>query len=400
MTEISQKPGTSRVPRTDGQGKEITSPAHGKLSRRTALRGAGVGATSFLIVRSLSPLSYAQAAASPSAIDAAIAYAQAHLPNSNAQIIKAAAKEGSLALTLQALGDDAYQAMIKKFNERYPFIRVSFTSQGAVPLLGKFNAENASHRGIGDCFLLSSPHDGDVSRQNGAVSQFKISQDSAFPAAAKSSGYWYGWQLEFATTVFRLGALSSEELRLIRSYQGLADPRFKGRLGAANVTTGTSAAQCYHLLHHTDQRVWKGLAANKPMIKPGSPLLLDGLLRGEYDVALFMGESTAANAARGGAPVGFVISSPAVTGYVTSVIAAAAPHPNAAKLWQDWALSKEGQDLWPTVSAAYSARTDVKTGPWYAAQPWFYNGSHVEIDWNDFSAQKNNVIAQFNAAFK
>lgn len=372
------------------------------VSRRTVLRRAAAGAGSLLVARNCSSLSYAKAipGPGPNSLAAAISYAQAHLPNSTPQIINAAAKEGNLALTLQALGDDAYRAMIEKFNERYPFIKVNFTSQGAVPLLGRFNAENAAHHGIGDCFLLSSPHDGDVSQRAGALGQFKISEDAAFPSPTKSSGYWYGWQQEFATTVFRLGALNAEELQLIQSYSGLANPRFKGRLGAANVTTGTSAAQCYYLLHRTDPKIWKGVAANKPVVKPGSPLLLDGLLRGEYDIALFMGQSTAANAAKTGAPIGFLYSSPAVVGYIASVVSAAAPHPNAARLWQDWALSREGQELWPSVSAAYSVRNDVKAAPWYAREPWFHNGTHVNIDWNDFSSRKNFVVEQFNAAFK
>ena len=369
-----------------------------KSSRRAVLQRGGLAVSSFLVAQSLSRRSYAQVL--PGAVDAASAYARTHLPQSTPEIIRSAAKEGNLSLALQVLGDEAYQAMIRKFNERYPFIKVVFTSQGAVPLLGRFNAENASHHGVGDCFLLSSPHDAEVARRNAALSQFRISQDAAFPSAAKFSGYWYGWQQEIATTVFRRGALNPDELRLIQSYQGLADPRFKGRLGAANVTTGTSAVQCYQLQNHVDPRIWKGLAANKPMIKPGSPLLLDGLLRGEYDVALFMGESTAANAAKSGAPVGFLFSAPAVQGYVASVISAAAPHPNAAKLWQDWALSKEGQEHWLTVSAGYSPRSDLQAGPWYARQPWFYNGKHIDIDWNDFAAKKNDVVAQFNAAFK
>ena len=365
------------------------------LSRRKALGWAGMGAGLVL-----APGLIDRAGAAPGDVDAAIAYAKANLPNSPPNIIRAAAGEGRLTLTLQQFGDDAYRAMIGKFRERYPFIDVAFTAQSAIPLTGKFSAEIASRRGIGDCFLLSTPHDGDVNAKRGALTRFKISEDAAFPAAAKSSGFWYGWQQEFATTVFRQGALNGEEMRLIRSYQGLTHPRFKGRLGFSNVTNGTAGAQCYYLHNHADPKIWNGLAANNPIVKSSSPPLLDGLLSGEYDVALFMGESTAANAAKSGAPVGFVFTGPAVAGHVASVISAVAPHPNAGRLWQDWALSREGQELWPRVSGAYSARADVKARPWYAGQPWFFKGAAVDIDWADFTTRKGTVITAFNAAFK
>ena len=229
-----------------------------------------------------------------------------------------------------------------------------------------------------------------------------ISQDAAFPAPAKHNGYWYAWRCDFPATAYRTNTLSQEEQALVRHYEGLADQRFKNRLGIVTVENSATSAVCYTLLTQADPKVWQGLVDNKPRVKPSSAALLNGLLAGEYDVALFGGMMPNTEAARQGAPVEFGISDPYPALYLPAGISALAPHPNAARLWQDWVMSVEGQRAWMEVSGAATAMNGVGDKAWVEKQPWFFKDAtkQIDLDWDDFSQRLPEVVSRFKKDMK
>jgi ABC-type Fe3+ transport system substrate-binding protein len=366
---------------------------NGNLSRRSVLRMAALGAGSSLLAGGLPRVAHAQA---PGDVAKAIEWAKANLPKSTPEIITAAAKEGKLTLTLQQFGDDETQtAMIKKFREHYPFIEVSYTQQNGAQIVNKFTAEMRAKRGVSDYLMLPS----DVTQIDkyiaaGAFSDFTISQDSAFPDGTKRSGVWYPWLRQTNVTVYRKDAVTKEEKELLRTYKGLGDPRFKGKLGIIAAATSNGLTGSYIL--QKDPAIWNALVANKPIVKPSSGPLIDGLLAGEFNVALMSGYPTAALAAKNGAPLEFVISTPSPVLFAPGVISSLAPNPNAAKLWQDWGMSKEGQDLWVNLLGVPSVRSDVSQ-PWSEKQPWFFDdkAANKPMDWADFVKKSPEVLAKF-----
>jgi iron(III) transport system substrate-binding protein len=338
-------------------------------------------------------------------VDDAINWAAPNLPNSTPDIIKAAGKEGHLTLTMLNQGGNlgVLDGLIAAFNKRYPFIRVEFTAQSTLQLLNKFRAELAAGRGTTD-YLNFPPNlktTTSLERQ-GAILPFVISQDAAFPAHAKHNGFWYAWRCDYPATAYRKGALSAGERALVRHYDGLSDPRFKNRLGIVTVENSATSAVCYTLLTRADPKIWQGLVDNRPRVKSSSSALLDGLLAGEYDIALFGGMMPNTEAARQGAPVEFGVSDPYPALYLPAGISALAPHPNAAKLWQDWVMSAEGQHSWMEVSGAASARNGVGEKAWVEKQPWFFKDAsrQIDLDWDDFDRKLPEVVGRFNKDMK
>jgi iron(III) transport system substrate-binding protein len=318
-------------------------------------------------------------------------------------IQQAAAKEGALTLLLQTnVSAETIGTIIKKFNAHYPAIHVGFTIQNTVQVMNRFTAEVSAKRGISDCVVLPSVL---TETENyvaaGALAHYVSSQDPDFPNEAKRSGFWYAWTRECAVTVYRQGSLSDEEKKLLRTYKGLGDPRFKNRLGINGITNSVAATAAYVLLNQPDTSLWRGLVANAPRVKTSTPALINGLLSGEYDVGLFAAWGSTTTPARAGAPIEFGNTALTPVLYVPGGISALAPHPNAARLWQDWILSREGQDLWATVVGSNSARQDV-VKPWARQQPWFFEspGTHKPIDWADFSRKEKQVVAKFKKDFQ
>ena len=313
-------------------------------------------------------------------------------------ILDGAAKEGRLTLLMQtSTTNETLGGMIKAFNRRYPFVKVDYTLQNTVQIMNRFSAELAAKKGISDVILFPADlKEINTYAASGALAKYVVSEDAAFPNGAKKSGQWYALASDRAVTTYRKGALSDDEKKLIRTYKGLGHPRFKGRLGINGVTNSLSVTAAYALQNNPDKSLWQGLAANKPLVKPASPPLMDGLLSGECDIALFLSSATSTAQARGGAPIEFGQTALSPTLYVPTAISVLAPHPNAARLWQDWVTSKDGQSQWVDLVGHSSARSDVAK-PWSYRQPWFFDtpNAHPAIDWSDFTAKQGQVVARF-----
>ncbi|WP_417725685.1 ABC transporter substrate-binding protein [Salipiger sp.] len=374
----------------------MTKTTSKDITRRSALGyfGIGVGAT---MLSAMPGLSRAQAAAT---VEEAVEWARLNLPNSTPDIVNGAAKEGRLVLTMQRFLDDTAMArLIDAFKAHYPFLDVEYTLQNSSGFTKKFTAEVSSGKGISDYLQLPSDlkESGGYITQ-GAIAEFVVSQDAAFPEIAKRSGTWYAWLRQHSTTVYRKDALTDEEKQLVRSYEGLGDPRFKGRLGINNISTSVVSAGSYVLQKHSDPGIWEGIVANEPMVRGSSSQLMEGLLSGGYDISLMSGFPTAVGAALSGAPIEFGVSIRSPVLYAPGAVSALAPNPNAARLFQDWAMSQEGQNLWVELTGTISSRDDVAKA-WCQQQPWFFDdpSTHVALDWDDFSEKNQAVVDKYQA---
>lgn len=332
----------------------------------------------------------------------AISWAAESLPKLTSDIVQGAAKEGTVNLQLLLYGEDAYKKMFEAFNKRFPFIEIEYNLQNQSDLEKKFAAEQSAKRGVGDIFILGGPDEMPEFIKDGMIRKFEISQDDAFPAGAKQTGYWYAFHRQFGVTAYRKGEAKPNELDLIKTWQGLGDPLFKGRLGIHDAENGLYRAQMYYIQYHMNASVWQRLAANGATVYAAIANGIDQLLGGGFDFLTTGSIASVNTAAHDDAPIEFVETGPSVSNYPPQAISSLAPHPNAAKVWMDWSMSNEGQSLWPTVSGVPSARHDVTAKTWYQEESWYHDADKQvdEIDWADLAAKADTVIAKFNSAFK
>src|SRR5258705_267358 len=202
------------------------------ISRRSVLQSGAAGAA--VMATGCKPKD-----STVQTVDAAVEWAKSNLPSSTPDIVRAAAKEGHLTLTMlnQGGNTEVLKQLIAGFNERYPFIAVESTAQSTLQLINKFNAELQAKKGTTDYINFhSNLHTTAMLEKQGAILPFVVSQDAAFPAAAKRPGLWYAWRTEYPGTGYRKGALSAEEIKLWRTFEGLGDPRFNNRIASPSFT--------------------------------------------------------------------------------------------------------------------------------------------------------------------
>ncbi len=102
----------------------------------------------------------------------------------------------------------------------------------------------------------------------------------------------------------------------------------------------------------------KRLAAQNPVVKRGNDERVQLTAAGEYPLVMAYA-SGIARVAQKGAPMEALALEPVVVQVNPLQIAARAPHPNAARLFSDFALSKEGQEMMRS-GLREPARADVE----------------------------------------
>jgi iron(III) transport system substrate-binding protein len=138
---------------------------------------------------------------------------------------------------------------------------------------------------------------------------------------------------------------------------------------------------------------FKKLAALDPVLKRGNTERVQLVVAGEYPLIIAYNQTIQRLMSRG-APIDWLPLEPAVTQVNPVMIGAKSPHPNAARLFCDYILSKEGQEELRGYQRI-PVRRDVEPDP-----PRLFRGFKYVIenpeDYKDFDA----TVKQYLEIFK
>lgn len=297
------------------------------------------------------------------------------------RVIEAAKQEGQLSL--YGGQEITHPDIIAGFNKDFPFIKVSSASGRAADMMTRIVAERRADRYLADV-TASGPNGPRMLYLNKILDP--IAPTFILPEVSDPSG-WYGrrhWYADpenkyifmFEGTIVSTGLSVNTKLASaeeIKSYWDLLQPKWRGKLLGQD-PRGAALSTPVLILYHRD-----GLGAQ----------FLRRLYT-ETDITLFRDRRQGTNwlatgkfpvchlcrdidkAAKQGLPVEDVSPDKlkeggTIGGGGSSVLALInrAPHPNAAKLFINWYLSRQGQALWQhvmnvkEVEASDSMRVDI-----------------------------------------
>lgn len=163
-------------------------------------------------------------------------------------------------------------------------------------------------------------------------------------------GYWVATNLYVLTPAYNtdLMAKGSEP----QTFADLLDPKLKGKMAWGWIPSSSAAAGFVGLIL-TEMGEEKGMAylralaqQNIAQLPVAARQVLDQVIAGEYDVGLQVFNHQVGSSARQGAPVAWIAMQPAMVTLAVISITRSAPHPNAGKLFVDFALSPDGQKIY------------------------------------------------------
>jgi iron(III) transport system substrate-binding protein len=262
-------------------------------------------------------------------------------------LIDAAKKEGQITwYTTQIInqfGRPASQAFEKKYG-----IKVNIVRGDSVETAVKILNEGKAGRMQADAF------DGTGAappiKEAGLVLKWQPDGAKRLPKEyVDKEGFWVATNVYIQTPAFNTNLVPKGTQP--QTYQDLLDPKWKGKLAWAGHAT-TSGAPGFIGVVLKDMGDDKGMAYLRQLAKQNitqiggsARAVTDQAIAGEYPVVLQIMDHQPVISALRGAPVDMIQMNPAMGILNVAGVLKDAPHPNAAKLFVDWLVSEEGQQL-------------------------------------------------------
>ena len=264
-------------------------------------------------------------------------------------LVQAAKKEGAVIWYTTQIVDQFARPAAAAFERLYPGIRVSLSRTNSMTAAIKILNENRAHKNQADVF------DGTATvvplKKEGYVLKWLPDAAKDYPPQYKDpEGYWIATNIYVLTPAFNTKLIAPGQEP--KTFQALLDPRYRGKM-VWGVSLSSSAAAGFIGTVLDDMGEAKGMEFLRQLQKQriagvdvSARQVLDQTIAGEYAIALQIFNHHAVISAKKGAPVKWIAMEPA-TGVLSVVsIPKAAPHPNAAKLFEEFLVSKEGQKLY------------------------------------------------------
>lgn len=308
------------------------------------------------------------------------------------QLIEAARTEGTVVV-YGPPGTVYRRPLVDAFEKAFPGITVAGTFGDSSDRTSRILAERTAGRYSVDVIVDGTANPVTVLKQAGALSPLK--PILVLPEVTDTSNWaenqlWWADATEPYTTLIYLGVVTqvaSYNKTLVNpkeftSYRDFLDPKWKGKIVATDVRKpGPGAAPARWIYKHPQlgPEYLKQLFGQMDMVLSNDQRqMVDWLAQGRYPLGLFINSTDVRQAAAQGLPVGVIEGEASKEGALISAgwgavaLVDRAPHPNAAKLFINWLLSREGQDTWQKETKEPSLRTDLpKDDVFDAMKPGF-----------------------------
>jgi iron(III) transport system substrate-binding protein len=245
--------------------------------------------------------------------------------------------------------------MIAEFEKRYPFIKVKLNRAGSEKLLTRILTEARAKRVSADVIqtVEFSMH---ILKRSGVLARYISPSDALYPKNFKDEGFW--------TTVYYNPYVAAYNTRLVaprivpKTYDDLLDPKWKGKMMMEGTKADWFAGMLQIMGQERGLQYMRQLAKQEPMLREGHELLAQLVAAGEGFFDINIPASSVDRVKEKGAPIDWIALGEAPAIMVGIGLAAQAAHVNAAKLFIDFALSREGQKLQQGFGRLV-ARTDL-----------------------------------------
>lgn len=274
------------------------------------------------------------------------------------EVVELARREGELNW-YTSLPEERALEFLALFTEQHPYITTRLVRGSTFDTVQGVQSEIESGRVRADVVHVLDVAAFIQWRRQGHLLRHVHGEERFIPARYKDPGFWWALRCVDICLAYDETHLHPDEAP--ETWMDLLDPRWMGRIAMKDAqTAGSAYAHYYFLREEYGIWYWKRMAAQRPQIYKTSDECLDAIRGGTADVvAGAMGyslydEQDPNSTVRGVWPSDGV---PMMLGPVA--ILRGAPNRNAARLFIEFALSREGQIALRDMLGAYSPREDV-----------------------------------------
>jgi len=279
-----------------------------------------------------------------------------------ASVIEGAKREAKLVI-YTGVERAAAQVLVNAFKSKYPFIAAETVRASSSKLATRLDAELEANRVGGDVIEFSLLYLTTSLQQRGELLQYDSPEYAKYPRQYSAPGYWAASGV--SNIIVLVNTRKVDEANIPQSWWDLAKPFWKDKLTIDNLEVSGTGYNWLTAIVNDASLGWRfieALGKNRPGIERGHAGMAQKVAAGEYAGAAEMSDFHLKNLrdAAPAVPLRGVWPSEGVPSEPwTSAILKRAPHPNAARLFLDFLLSREGQSLYVQTMGWVSARPDV-----------------------------------------
>ena len=268
-------------------------------------------------------------------------------------VIEGARREGNVVF-YGPLNINDSTMLLKRFEEKYPFIKTELLRMSAEPLLNRILTEDRAGRNVVDVINNTIIN---ALKKARLLQPYRSSENSAYPDQFKDpEGYWTTLHNNYYVVGYNSKLVGAKDAP--KDWHDLVHPKWKGKIGMDQEEYEWYAATMEYWGLEKAQKFHRALARQGIHWRKGHTLISQLIVAGEFPLGIVYAHR-AESMKKAGAPIELVkTSDPVFVALSPAGVAAKAPHPNAAKLLLDFLLSKEAQLMLRSVNRT-SGRLDV-----------------------------------------
>lgn len=329
--------------------------------------------------------------------------APANVPFASLYKKAAATNGGNVVLYTHLSGATQQHAIAQAFEAEYPNMHLQVTGLDGQQEIERFVTEKQAGKNLVDVIQYpgSTPFETNIKQY---IQPFTPTSASEYTTAGTYiKGFAYPWSVYQMAACYNPDKVSPGDVAKLSTYQGWADPTWKGRAAIAAPNGGTYLRGWTYWI---DQDKSLGPAWLQEIKKNVDPTpFSDGesadqqVEAGQYAVAFGVLNVDQPRAAVTGAPLKCVLQQytveiPAMMGLVKN-----GPNPAGGQLFIDWQLSRAGQVASQQATQNLSAEDQIKGQAPAGTSDWQTPKKTVTTDEGVVAAKQQDVISLFNQTF-
>ena len=274
-----------------------------------------------------------------------------------AKLIEGAKKEGK-AVWYAAMGGQDSDKLMKEFEKKYPFVKMECYRAGAEKILARVLEEARADRHIFDV-TDNGILEGLTIKTKGIFGKYLSPERKYYSDVDKDpEGYWTGIYANKVVVMYNTKLVAPKDVP--KTYEDLLDPKWKGKMGM-DTKAYYELAVLMKIMGGGEKGLnfVRKLSEQNIQFRTGRTLVGTMVIAGEMSMGLFIYNHSIEEVKGKGAPVDWVALEPVIDKTHPFGVAARAPHPNAGRLFTDYVLSREGQEV---IASFYRVptRSDVE----------------------------------------
>jgi len=268
--------------------------------------------------------------------------------------VELAKKEGRLSF-YTSMGADESKMVVDAFQTKYPAIKVEITRLGSEKLLQRIVTESRAGSHLFDAVTNSGMEIHMLGKMK-LLARHATPEFSSFLADSRDAALgWADMYSNLRLVAFNTRLVAKEKIP--RRYEDLLDPMWKGQIGFPEGQYSWFATMFKVMGEEGGRKFFQGLARQNLHYRNSQVLVTQFVAAGEFSLG-FVYDTQVLRFKKRGAPLD-IAPMPFITKNIHPLaLAAHARNPNAAKVFIDYVLSREGQLLIKNLGRVIS-RSDM-----------------------------------------